>query len=172
MTKGDLFKIVLAALLAGFIRPIIEAFLPTKEKIRVYFIKALNIFFGYLVPCGFLIDEFFLDKAPLDKFFLFRVLLFSIILVVNINLAIFLKIKSDIDSTRFFLSQQIIDTLKDLIVLNENLSSVHVTNLDHLDITKSTMKIAEIDKKLNDEKFATLEKTLKKLESQKGIKKI
>jgi hypothetical protein len=171
MTKGDLFKIVLAALLAGFIRPIIEAFMPTKEKIKVYFIKAANIFFSYLVPCGFLIDTF-LDKAPLDKFLLFRVLLFSFILVLNINLGIFFKIKSDIDSTRSFLTQNIIDTLKDLVVLNENLSGVNDSTLKHLDVTESTIRLAQDEKELNDRKFATLEKKLKKLESQKGIKKV
>jgi hypothetical protein len=164
MTKEDLLKIVLAALLAGFIRPIIDAFMPSKDKIKVYIIKALNIFFSYLVPIGFLIFTF-LDKTPVDKFFLFKILLFSIILVVNINLGIFFKVKSDIDSARSFFTQHTIDTLKDLI-------DVIKGNQMHLDVTSNVLKLAQDEKKLIDEKFATLEKKVKKIEDKKVVKKI
>jgi len=155
MTKEDIFKIVLAALLAGFVRPIIEAFMPSKDQLKIYVVKGLKIVFSYVLPLTVLLMSF-LDNSPVDKYFLFKVLIFSIILILNINLDLFLK-----STTRIkLLKEEIIESFEYVI---EKFSSVHSRHID------ATQKLLEIHKNDRDKVITLIEELVKvkKIEEKK-----
>lgn len=99
MTKEDIFKWIIAAFIGAFTKPIIDAYMPSKDQIKIYVKRVLNILLSYLLPI-FLLAEAFFDNSPINKSFLFRVILFSGVLILNITVALYIKLSSKISSQR------------------------------------------------------------------------
>jgi len=159
MTKEEIFKIVLAALLAGFLRPIIEAFMPSKDRLKVYVKKALNITFSYLFPIAVLATTF-LGNSPVDKYFLFKALIFSMILILNINLDLFLYSTSNIR----LLKQEIIESFETVI---RRFSDIHH---EHIDVSNQLFDIHKEDRDKVMELMRELVNKVNKLEENNGGK--
>lgn len=82
MTKDDIIKITITFLLSTLFKPVIDAYLPSKEKIKIYFKIIVTVLFSYMLPLLFLVSIFVLDTI-IDKWFIIKVLLFCLILVFN-----------------------------------------------------------------------------------------
>jgi hypothetical protein len=155
MTKGDIIKIVLGAILSATIRPLVEAYMPAKEKIRVYVKKALILLFSYLLPIGMLGYLFFSD-APLNKPFVFEVAVYFSILILNFGLAVFLKARSMSSD----LEEGII---KGFEIVIEGFARIHS---EHLELTKDLVKTnhQSIDKTI--ESLEVLKDKIKEIENK------
>jgi uncharacterized membrane protein len=128
MNKEDVLKVLLAAVLSAIIKPLVEAFMPSKELVKVYIKKGLYIAFGYLLPFGMLLNLFF-GSNVVNKTFVFQVMLFSLSLLFNLLLELIDKLRANQIAQR----DDIIESIK--IVISE-FTELHQ---NHLDLTKETI---------------------------------
>lgn len=132
MNKEDILKVLLAATLSAIIKPLIEAYMPSKDAIKVFIKKALYITLGYLLPLGMLLNLFF-GNSVIDKAFVFQVVLFSLSLISNFLIELIDRIHSKQKAQE----EQILESFKLVI---SGLTELHQK---HIDLTRDNIGYAK-----------------------------
>jgi hypothetical protein len=92
MTKEDIIKIIIVALIGAFTKSLFDnllaKYIPDKKKLNSYIIKFLLFNLRYTLAAYFLIKAF-LDTNPIDKYFVFTVSVFTSVIFINLLFDIF-----------------------------------------------------------------------------------
>jgi hypothetical protein len=99
MTKEEIIKIIVVALIGSFSKSIFDnilgKYIPDKKKLNSYIRKFFLFALRYILPMYFLIGAF-LSKDPINKNFVFVVSIFTTVIFFNILIDIFSFYKSAI----------------------------------------------------------------------------
>jgi hypothetical protein len=163
MTKEDILKVLFAAIVAALIKPLIEAFMPSKDQLKVYIKRTVSFISAFLLPIGILTKSF-LDDSPIDKYFIFKVLIFSMILILNIGSVIFEKLTSYNRSQR----EDIIASFEIIINGFSKITNEHVdVSREHFSVTKKSIESNEEFRDKTAEMLLTLSDRLNALDTSK-----
>lgn len=131
MTTDDTIKILAAGAVSALMKPIVEAYMPSKEKTRLIIKKILVIGSSYGIPIVVLTISLF-DESPIDKAFIFKIVFFTSLILINII--------TDYLSLMMKLQQRQIDSSFEYINTSfERINELRNTQKDHINATKEVV---------------------------------